>query len=190
MIKRSEIYFRYPSNLNMLDLATLVSMYRNRGEPIKAPSGDYFACSLSLKLIREAKCWFGLYYTQSAWDQLVTRGSQGYPLTEAEMNTLGLAAHMDEHPNSREFVERNIGVMPQMGYMIVNDLKTFGFLAEDDQHLLYLTEHGEDALHGIARRIYDKKYIPEMLYVNQQRYINPGSKEVHKSPNASQIDLF
>ena len=74
--------------------------------------------------------------------------------------------------------------------MIVNDLKTFGFLAEDDQHLLYLTEHGEDALQGIARRIYDKKYIPEMLYVNQQRYINPGSKEIHKSPNASQIDLF
>ncbi len=190
MIKRSDQYFRYPSNLNMLDLATLVSMYRSRGEPVKAPPGDYFACSLSFKLVREAKSWFGLYYTQTSWDQLLSRDSQGYPLTEAELNVLGLAHHLDEHPNSRDFIEKNIGVMPQLGYMIVNDLKSFGFLTEDENHLIHLTDDGMDALQGISRRIYDKKFIPEMLYVNQQRYTNPTPKEVHRSPNASQIDLF
>lgn len=190
MIKRSEVHFRYPSNLNMLDLATLVSMYRSRGEPVKAPAGEYYACSHSFRLVREAKSWFGLYYTQSAWDQLLTRDSQGYPLTEAELNVLGLAAGMDEHPSLREFVEKNVGVMPQLGYMIVNDLKTFGFLVEDADHLLELTAEGEDALQGIARRIYDRKYIPEMLYVNQQRYINPSARDVQRSSSTSQIDLF
>lgn len=190
MIKRSDKFFRYPANLNMLDLATLVSMYRSRGEPIKAPPGDYFACSLSFRLVREAKSWFGLYYTQSSWDQLLTRDSQGYPLTEAELNIMGLAARLDDHAAERAYIERNSGVMPQLAYMIVNDLKTFGFIQEDDTTQLFLTAEGEDALQGIARRIYDRKFIPEMLYVNQQRYINPTQKEIHKPPNASQIDLF
>lgn len=190
MIKRSEIYFRYPSNLNMLDLATLVSMYRSRGEPVKAPSGDYFACSHSFKLVREAKSWFGLYYTQTSWDQLLTRDSKGYPLTEAEMNILGLAAHLDENPNDRSFIEKNSTVTPQLGYMIVNDLKAFGFLTEDDHAHLHLTHEGVDALNGITRRIYDRKFIPEMLLINHQRYLTPSSGEVHKSSKASQIDLF
>jgi len=190
MIKRSEHYFRYPSNLSMLDLATLVSMYRSRGEPVKAPAGEYFACSHSFRLVREAKSWFGLYYTQSAWDQLLTRDSGGYPLTEAELNALGLAAHQDEHPNTREFIERNIGVMSQLGYMIVNDLKTFGYLVEDEEHHLSLTDTGEEALQGLARRIYDRKFIPEMLYVNQQRYVNPSARDVQRPTGKSQIDLF
>lgn len=190
MIKRSEIYFRYPSNLNMLDLATLVSMYRNRGEPLKAPSGEYFACSHSFKLVKEAKCWFGLYYTQSSWDQLLTRDSKGYPLTEAELNILGLAAHQDENPNSRSFIEKNGMVTPQLAYMIVNDLKSFGFLREDDHSHILLTEDGEDALNGIAKRIYDRKFIPEMLLINHQRYLKPNQSDPHRATKASQIDLF
>jgi hypothetical protein len=190
MIKRSEIYFRYPSNLNMLDLATLVSMYRNRGEPLKAPSGEYFACSHSFKLVKEAKCWFGLYYTQSSWDHLLTRDSKGYPLTEAELNILGLAAHHDENPNSRSFIEKNCMVTPQLAYMIVNDLKSFGFLLEDDHSHLLLTEDGEDALNGLAKRIYDRKYIPEMLLINHQRYLKPNQSDPQKATKASQIDLF
>ena len=39
----------------MLDLATVVSMYRGRGEPVKAPAGEYFGCAHSFKLVREAK---------------------------------------------------------------------------------------------------------------------------------------
>ncbi len=189
MIKRSENYFRYPPNLNMLDLATLVTMYRNRGEPVKAALGEYFGCSHSHKLVREAKSWFGLYYTQSSWDALLTRDSLGYPITEVEMNVLGLAAHLDAHPNTREFAENNIGVMPQLGYMIVNDLKTFGFISENDDGHIALSSEGEDALQGFCKRVYDKKFFPEMLQINQLRYIKPGSSDIPRT-KGPQIDLF
>lgn len=193
MIKRSEQYFRYPPNLSMLDLATVVSMYRGRGEPVKAPAGEYFGCAHSFKLVREAKTWFGLYYTQLAWDQLLTKDSGGYPLTEVEMNVLGLAAGRDSHPRTRDYIEKNSGIMPQVGYMIVNDLKTFGFLEETDQAELVLTSSGEDALNGIARRIYEKKFIPEMLLVNRERYVKPtpaATKGDHDASRGPQIDLF
>lgn len=190
MIKRSDQHFRYPPNLNMLDLATLVTMYRNRGEPVKAASGEYFGCAYSFRLVREAKKWFGLYYAQPAWDSLLTKGSQGYPLTEAEMNVLGIAAHLDEHPATRSFAENNCGVPAKVAYMIVNDLKTFGFITEDEHQFLDLTAAGEDALQGIARRIYEKKYIPEMLLVNRLRHMNPSATPEAVKKTGPQIDLF
>ncbi|MCH8496132.1 MAG: hypothetical protein LAT57_10965 [Balneolales bacterium] len=193
MIKRSDQYFRYPSNLNMLDLATLVSLYRSRGEPVKAPTGDYLGCAYSFKLVREAKTWFGLHYSQAAWDALLTKNSQGYPLTEAEFNVLGLAAKLDEHPNLRDFIEKNMGITPQLGYMVINDLKTFGFISESESGLISLSASGEDALNGFAKRMYDKKFIPEMLLVNRERYIKPtpsASKEDATVLKGPQIDLF
>jgi hypothetical protein len=190
MLKRSDQYFRYPSNLNMLDLATLVSLYRSRGEPVKAASGEYFGCSFSFKLVKEAKSWFGLYYTQPSWDALLTKGSQGYPLTEAEMNVLGIAAHLDEHPQTRQFAENKCGVTPQIGYMIVNDLKTFGFITESEHNVISLTDSGEEALQGIARRIYEKKYFPEMLLVNRERYMKPSTIPDLTKLKGPQIDLF
>lgn len=173
----------------MLDLASLVTMYRNRGLPEKAAPGDYLACSLSFKLIREAKNWFGLYYSQSSWDALLTKDCQGYPLTEAEMNVLGIAAHLDSTPHTRDFAEKNCGVTPQLGYMIVNDLKTFGFIAEDESTQISLTHAGEEALQGIAKRIYDKKFVPDMLLVNRQRYMKPEITDAPKT-RGPQIDLF
>jgi hypothetical protein len=192
MIKRSESFFRYPPNLNMLDLATLVSLYRSRGEPVKAPAGEYLGCAFSFKLVKEAKTWFGLYYSQSSWDALLTKGSGGYPLSEVELNALGLAAHLDEHPNSRDFVEKNIGVTPQLGYMIVNDLKSFGFINESEGGFLTLSKTGDEALLGIARRIYEKKFIPEMLLINRQRYLKPSGSQSTTEPRTTgpQIDLF
>jgi hypothetical protein len=192
MLKRSESFFRYPPNLNTLDLASLVSMYRSRGEPIKAPAGEYLGCSYSFKLVKEAKTWFGLHYSQPSWDALLTKSSGGYPLTEVEMNALGLAAHLDDYPNSRDFVEKNIGVTPQLGYMIVNDLKSFGFITESEGGFLSLSQSGEEALQGIARRIYEKKFIPEMLLLNRQRYINPKGTQATSEPRTKgpQIDLF
>jgi hypothetical protein len=189
MLRRSEQYFRYPPNLNMLDLASLVTMYRNRGLPVKSAPGEYFACSMSFKLVREAKNWFGLHYAQTSWDALLTKDSQGYPLTEAEMNVLGIAAHWDATPHTRDFAEKNCGVTPQLGYMIVNDLKSFGFISEDENTLLSLTNLGEDALHGIAKRIYDKKFVPDMLLVNRQRYMKPEISDAPKT-KGPQIDLF
>ncbi|MCC5926801.1 MAG: hypothetical protein JJU41_09610 [Bacteroidetes bacterium] len=193
MIKRNDNYFRYPPNLNMLDLATLVSLYRSRGEPVKSAAGDYFGCAHSFKLVREAKTWFGLHYSQASWDAMLTKDAQGYPLTEAEMNVLGLASGLGGHPQTREFIEKNIGVIPQLGYMIVNDLKTFGFVEEQEGGTLSLSSTGEDALNGIAKRIYEKKFIPEMLQISRERYVKPtptASKDVGDKLKGPQIDLF
>lgn len=189
MIKRTELYFRYPENLNILDLANLVNMYRSRGEPRKAPSGEYFLCNITNKLIKEAKWWFGIYYSQSAWDMLITKNSGGYPLTEAEMNILGLALEEDSKKKKRDFIEKNSGALPQLSFMIINDLKQFGFLKEDENACLYATEKGDKALNGICRRIYEKKYVPEMLYINQVNLYEPTVTRAEKSSD-SQINLF
>lgn len=76
MQKRSDFHFRYPPNIHELDLATMVSMFRSRGEPRKAAPGEYFACAYSKELLKEAKWWFGLYYSQDIWDALLTKGSE------------------------------------------------------------------------------------------------------------------
>jgi hypothetical protein len=163
MQKRSDFHFRYPPNIQELDLATMVNMYRSRGEPRKAPVGEYFACSVTKKLLKEAKWWFGLYYSQKAWDTLLTKGSEGFPLTEAELNIMGLVyMHEDDAPH-RESIETKSGILPKLAYLIVNDLKAFGFFDEDAEGYLRITPRGEKALHGIARRIYEKRFMPEML---------------------------
>ncbi|MEX0661487.1 MAG: hypothetical protein WD381_06110 [Balneolaceae bacterium] len=163
MEKKSDLIFTYPPNLAELDLATMVSMYRERGEPKKAAPGKYLACALSRKLLKDAKWWFGLYYSQSAWDDLLTKSSEGYPLTEAELNALGLILASGDEPPHREYVEKNIGVFPKLAYLILNDIKQFGFIQENDQGFLLITPRGERALQGIARRIYQKRFVPEML---------------------------
>ncbi len=81
MDKKSGNHFSYPPNLHELDLATLVSMYRDRGIPKKAKPGEYFGCRVTQKLIKEGKWWFGQYYSQQAWDEMLTKGCEGYPLT-------------------------------------------------------------------------------------------------------------
>lgn len=163
MQKRTEFHFKYPPNIHELDLATMVNMYRSRGEPRKAPAGEYIACSISQELLREAKWWFGLYYSQEVWDELLTKGSEGFPLTDIELNVLGVVYMSEEDVPHREFVEKNAGVTEKLAYLIVNDLRTFGFLSEDDSGFLRITPRGEKALHGIARRIYEKRFLPEMI---------------------------
>lgn len=189
MIKRTDQFFKYPANLNVLDLATLVTMYRQRGEPRKAPAGDYLACSLTFRLLKEAKWWFGLYYGQQAWDALLTKNSEGYPLTEVELNILGMAGTLEGHESHREFIEKNCGCLSQLSYMVVNDLKQFGFIHENERGNLRLTDSGEKALDGIARRIYEKKFVPDMLHFNQVNMIEPTMAEARKKDNP-QINLF
>jgi len=60
-------------------------------------------------------------------------------------------------------VEKQSGVTEKLAYLIVNDLRSFGFLDEDDSGFVRITPRGEKALHGIARRIYEKRFLPEML---------------------------
>jgi len=167
MEKKSDQIFLYPPNLQELDLATMVTLYRERGEVHRAKSGSYVACADSRKLIREAKEWFGLYYSQESWDLQLTKGSDGYPLTEAEMNALGLIYSSPDDPPHREFVEKNIGTIPKLAYLILNDMKQFGFLNEDENGFLSITPKGERALQGVAKRIYGKPFSTQMLDLDQ-----------------------
>jgi hypothetical protein len=158
--------FQYPPNVRTLDLATLVSMYRSRGEPYKIPKGDEVACCLTKNLLKHSKRWFGLHYSQKAWDSLLTTGSEGYPLTEVEFNVLGLIHSPPQLRIGREFVEQNCGIIPQLGFLIFNDLRQFGFIIEPEEHLYKLSERGEKALDGISRRLFETEFQKKNLWIN------------------------
>ncbi|MEX1012036.1 MAG: hypothetical protein WDZ29_08240 [Balneolaceae bacterium] len=185
MEKRSDHFFRYPPNIHELDLATMVSMYRARGEPRKAPPGKFFACAVTKNLLKEGKWWFGLYYSQKAWDGLLTRGSEGYPMTEAELNVLGLVLASGEELPHREHIEKSCGAIPKLAYLIVNDLKKFAFLQEDEQGYLMLAPRGEKALQGICRRIYEKRFQPSMLAGLEEDYLPEGVRQRGRTDQAS-----
>lgn len=190
MEKKSDFHFSYPPNLHELDLASLVSMYRERGLPKKASTGEYFACTATRRLVKNAKWWFGLYYSQQAWDNLLTKGSEGYPLTETELNVLGLVLDAGDHAVSREYVEQNCGTISKLTYMIINDLKEFSFLTIENNDRLLITPRGEKALQGIARRIYDKKFNSDMLLVNQEHGEAPKMEHAKKKDDDEQASLF
>lgn len=193
MDKKSDHIFSYPPNLQELDLATLVNLYRERGEVLKAKAGGYVACAVTKKLLREAKSWFGLFYSQEAWDSLLTKNSGGYPLTEAEMNALGLIQVNREEPPHREYVEKNTGTLPKLAYLIINDIKQFGFIKEDESGFLTITPTGEKALQGIAKRIYSRKFSSEMLisYQPDQPDTSPQKKSNStRRKNEDQTSLF
>lgn len=189
MKKTSKHYFTYPANLHEIDLATLVSMYRDRGIPKKAKPGEYFACAATGNLIKEGKWWFGQYYEQKAWNRTLTKGCEGYPLTEVEMNILGLAYAAEDGAPKRGFAEQHAGVISKLSYMIVNDLKEFGFLSIDEQKRLLITPRGEKALQGITQRIYDKKFHRDMLRVNQEDVVQPVMEQAKKK-DSEQASLF
>lgn len=189
MEKKSQYHFSYPPNLHKLDLATLVSMYRDRGIPKKAKPGEYFACAKTGKLIKEGKWWFGLYYSQTSWDKTLTKSCEGYPLTEVEMNVLGLVQSAKDEAVKRDYVEQNSGAIGKLAYMIVNDLKEFGFLSLDDQERLFITPRGEKALQGLARRIYGKKFDADMLVTDQENITKPIIERAKKE-DSEQASLF
>ncbi len=161
-----KLYFKYPPNMRTLDLATMVSLYRSRGEPRKADR-EIIACSETHKIIKSYKYWFGLHYSQEIWDKMLTKGCEGYPLTETELNVLGLCLAPPQKPLDRDFIEKSCGVLPQLAFMIINDLKQFGFLEETEGHFS-ITERGIKALDGISYRIYDKKFTPELLIYHKE----------------------
>lgn len=163
MDKKTDFHFSYPPNIHELDLATMVGMYRERGEPRKAAPGRYLACSVTRNLLKEGKWWFGLYYSQKTWDSLLTKDSEGYPLTDIELNLMGLVWLSEEEPLHRDFVEKHCGAIPKLAYLIVNDLKQFGFLSEDEQGCLAITAGGEKALQGISRRIFGRRFTVDLL---------------------------
>ena len=186
-LKKNPKYFQYPPNLNSLDLANIISLYRSRGEPANAGPGEYFGCASTFRLIKKAKTWFGLHYSQQAWDALLSKGSLGYPLTEVEMNILGMACMPPEEDIDRNYIENKCGAMVQLAFLIVNDLKQFGFLKEAEGGKLSITADGEKALNGIAQRLYDKRFSPDMLLVNSSS--NPTIAQARKKEN-NQKDLF
>ncbi|HBQ60814.1 MAG TPA: hypothetical protein DD671_14650 [Balneolaceae bacterium] len=188
MQKRSDFYFRFPPNIHELDLATMVNLFRTRGEPKKASAGQYIACAKSGVLLREAKSWFGLHYSQKTWDNLLTKGSEGFPLTDVELNILGLVYVSEDEPPHREYVEKQSGVTEKLAYLIVNDLRSFGFFDEDESGFLRITPRGEKALHGISRRIYEKRFLPEML--NTYTHTDDPKIEQAQKEDLDQTTLF
>ena len=189
MQKRSDFHFSYPPNIHELDLATMVNMFRSRGEPRKAPAGEYLACSISHELLKEGKWWFGLYYSQKVWDALLTKGSEGFPLTPIELNVLGVIYMSEEDVPHREYVEQNAGVAEKLAYLIINDLRVFGFISEDDSGFVRITPRGEKALHGLARRIYEKRFMPEMISDEPVIREQPRIEEAQKR-DKEQTSLF
>jgi len=163
----------------------MVQLYRLRGEPYEAKPAEIIACAHNRRLLKSSKQWFGLHYSQKAWDQLLTTNSEGFPLTDVELNILGLFLAPPHEKMERKFVEENSFVLPQLAFLIINDLKQFGFLKEDeDTQLLEITPRGTKALDGICRRIYEKKFMPEMLDYYREHGM-PGDKKDDK-----QIPLF
>jgi hypothetical protein len=180
-------------------------MYRKRGEPVEAPAGEYLGCALTHQLIRKAKWWFGLYYSQEAWDQLLTEDANGYPLTAIEFTILGLTkvegnqSHFD-----RSYVEQHSGTIPQFAFMIINDLKQFGLLEGEHKNELMITAEGRRALNGLSRRIYGRAFSAKMIEQRQlspsdsettERTVNSEKKETEKpaqqaSKDAHQASLF
>lgn len=189
MQKKSDDFFVYPPNLQMLDLASMVGMYRSRGEPRRAPSGEYFACSRTKKLVKEAKFWFGLYYSQTAWDQMLTKDSAGYPLTEIEFNIMGMTIYPPDDNNHRSHIESLTGFIPQLSFLIVNDLNQFGFIKEYDDGMLGITHKGRKAIEGFAQRMYERRFVPEMLSVYRGQHARPQIQEAEKKETA-QTRLF
>lgn len=189
MARESAPILSYPPNLHDLDLATMVSMYRSRGEPRKALAGRYLACSLSRELIREGKWWFGLYYSQSSWDRLLTKNGRGYPMTRTEFLAMG-KIRVAQEPCYREFLEAQLGVSPKLSYLILNDLKLFGFICEDAQSALELTPDGERALDGISRRLFEKRFAPEFIHgLDPDIAASPGRRTLHGG-SVNQVSLF
>ncbi len=189
MQKKSPDFFVYPPNLHTLDLASLVAMYRSRGEPRRAPSGEYFACAHTKKLVKEAKFWFGLYYSQNAWDHLLTKDSSGYPLTEVEFNILGMTVYPPDDNNHRSHIESQTGFIPQLTFLMVNDMRQFGFLQEYDSGMLAITNNGQRAIDGFSRRMFDKKFAPEMLSIYRGEHARPQIEDAQKKETV-QTRLF
>lgn len=167
--------FEYPPNIGMLDLATIVSLYRSRGKPYKAAPGEIIACAREKKVIRQSKTWFGLHYSQEAWDEMLTDGSEGFPLTEAEFNILGMV-YTPVHPGQdRSYIEHHCGIIPRMAFMIFGDLRDYHFIEQEDadedddeqEPVFGLTTKGMDALEGLSQRLYQQEYSEALLLPNK-----------------------
>lgn len=159
--------FAYPPNLSALDLAFWVPLYRNRGEPVKAPAGEYVTCAYTLEFIKAARHWFGLYISPKMWDKLLTKNAKGYPLTFHEFQIMGLTLFPLQGNSKRSFIEQQIQGPSQLAFMITKDLIAFDFLQQDEADQLRLTSMGEKALDGFARHIFDQNFHPEMLPQHQ-----------------------
>ena len=57
------------------------------------------------KLLKEAKWWFGLFLLPKM-DELLTKGSEGYPLTNIDLNVLGNVYVSEEELPHREIVKK------------------------------------------------------------------------------------
>lgn len=193
-----EVFFQYPLNMNQIDLASLILLYRSRGEIVNASPSSFLCCALENRLVKQAKAWFGKVYSQEAWDRMLTKDAQGYPLTPYELHILGYAANKSHTTHyKREFIDRYLEIPNSFGYVLINDLINFGFL-EADEVFLRITDNGEKALHGLSRRLFKMRYKEEMLphlsgYIlptNTKHLPRSSKKSDPYNDKKSQVSLF
>lgn len=127
------------------------------------PAGEHISCAVTGNLLRQSKRWFGLHYSQKAWDKMLTTGSEGYPLTETELNVLGLIYNPPVSRVDKEFIGQHAGLVSQLVFLIYNDLRQFGFLEEANDGSVSLSRRGEIALDGVCRRLYESSFSPDYL---------------------------
>lgn len=189
-----EVFFQYPVNMSQIELASLILMYRGRGEVIKASPSSFLCCALENRLIKQAKSWFGKVYSQEAWDRMLSPDALGYPLTPLELHILGYASQTQGNQTyTRDVVDRYLDLPPSFGYVLINDLISFGFLQANDNYLL-ITELGEKAMNGLSRRLYKKRYKQDMLpHISGHIlpvYHKSPKKSVNDKEGKSQASLF
>jgi hypothetical protein len=120
---------------------------------------------------------------------MLTKSCEGYPLTEVELNILGLVMAANNEPSKRDYVEQHSNTIPKLAYMIVDDLTKYDFLSLDDHSRLMITPRGEKALEGIAHRIYSRKFSADMLAVSRDKSSNLTIERAPKKED-EQTDLF
>ncbi|HBD42775.1 MAG TPA: hypothetical protein DC011_03620, partial [Bacteroidetes bacterium] len=133
------------------------------------------------------KWWFGLYYCQSSWDSLLTKNAKGVPMTPTEFLAMGKIATSQE-PVYREFLEVQLDVSPKLSYLLLNDLKQFGFVLEDPQSVLTLSLDGEKALDGLSRRLFEKRFQPDLLFDTLDA--DSSSSNTSRASTVNQVSLF
>lgn len=100
---------------------------------------------------------------------MLTTGCEGYPLTEVEFNVMGLVKAPPQPRISREFIEQNCGIVSQLGFLIFNDLRQFGFIDEPEDHIFELSHRGEIALDGLSRGLFDTGFKPDLLWIHNTK---------------------
>ena len=132
MEKKSNHIFSYPPNLQELDLATLVNLYRERGEVLKALDGKLRGLRNHKKTAEGGQIVVWSFLQPGRLGLSPYKKLGRLSINGSRNERPGLVYSNRKEPPHREFVEKNIGTLPKLAYLIINDIKQFGFIKEDE----------------------------------------------------------